>query len=341
MPQDSRYNRQTLLPQIGRAGQERLRAGRVLLVGCGALGTQIAEQLARAGVGFLRIADRDIVELSNLQRQTLFDEPHAREATPKALAAAGRLAAINSDVLVEPHVVDVDSDSIRALVDGVHLVIDGTDNVGTRYLINDIALDRNLPWVYGACVGVEGRVMPVLPPIGPCLRCVFETPPAPGELPTCDTVGVLGSAAAMVASMQSVASIRILIGDPPELKLTTLNAWTGRVTQLDVSDGRRADCPCCARRDFVYLNNPPAVGASLCGRDAVQIRGARNQQVNLSKLFDRLSRVGEVQRSEYLLRAQLNENNRKLTVFPDGRAIIHGTTDLTTARAIYDRYVGS
>lgn len=341
MPQDTRYNRQTLLPQIGQAGQDRLRTGRVLLVGCGALGTQTAEQLARAGVGFLRIADRDIVELSNLQRQTLFDESHARDATPKALAAAQRLAAVNSDVLVEPHVVDVDSESIRALVDGVHLVIDGTDNVVTRYLINDIAIQNGIPWVYGACVGVEGRVMPVLPSNGPCLRCVFETPPAPGELTTCDTVGVLGSAAAMVASMQTVAAIRILIGDPPELKLTTLNAWAGRVTQVDVSDGRRADCPCCARRDFVYLNNPPAVGASLCGRDAVQIRGARNQQVDLSKLFDRLSRVGEVRRSEYLLRAQLKENNRKLTVFPDGRAIIHGTTDLTAARAIYDRYVGS
>ena len=208
----SRYHRQVLLPQIGQAGQERLAGARVLLVGCGALGSVIAEQLARAGVGLLRIADRDVVELTNLQRQVLFDERDVAEHTPKAVAAARRLKEINSEVRVEALICDVHAGNIEDFVDG-DLIIDGTDNVETRYLVNDISVKHGLPWVYGACVGTEGRCMAVLPPEDACLRCVYPEPPSATELPTCDTAGVLGPAAALVASLQVTAAIRLLVGE--------------------------------------------------------------------------------------------------------------------------------
>ncbi len=209
----SRYHRQILLPQIGQAGQDSLLAARVLIVGCGALGSTIAEQLARAGVGHLRIADRDIVELTNLQRQVLFDESDARQGLPKVVAAAQRLAKINSEIAIEPRVVDVDADNIEDLVSGVDLILDGTDNVATRYLINDVSVKLGIPWVYGACVGTEGRVMVIRPKIGPCLRCIFPQPADPSELATCDTAGVLGPVAAVVGAMQALAAIKLISSD--------------------------------------------------------------------------------------------------------------------------------
>lgn len=335
-----RYSRQTLLPQIGALGQERLRTSRVLLVGCGALGATIADQLVRGGVGFIRIADRDIVELSNLGRQTLFDESDARAAAPKAVAAANRLARINCDVTVEPHVLDIAADNIESLSKDVDLILDGTDNVATRYLINDVAVKLDRPWVYGACVGVEGRVMPVLPGRGPCLRCVFEQPPAAGELPTCDTVGVLGSAAALVASWQCAIAFRILLNDSPPMGLMTFDVWAQRAHRIDISNSRRADCVCCSRRTFEYLDRAPESGASLCGRDAVQIRGARAEPIDLAALTKRLSKVARVERSEYLVRAVLADSPMRLTIFLDGRVIVHGTSNPTEARSLYDRFVG-
>ena len=199
------------MPQIGAEGQEKLARARVLLVGCGALGCTIAEQLARAGIGFLRIVDRDIVELTNLQRQVLFDESDAASALPKAIAAAKRLKQINSSIAIEPHVADLDAGNAESFCD-VDLILDGTDNVATRFLLNEISVKNNIPWIYGACVGTEGRVMTIRPGDGPCLRCIFREPPAPGELPTCDTAGVLGPIAAVVGAMQAMAAMKLIVG---------------------------------------------------------------------------------------------------------------------------------
>jgi len=336
----SRYSRQLLLPQIGPAGQERLRAGRALLVGCGALGTVIAEQLCRAGVGFIRIADRDVVEISNLQRQTLFDERDANDATPKAVAAGNRLRAINTKVSVEPHVIDVGPDNIESLVHDVDIILDGTDNVATRYLINDVAVKLAKPWVYGACVGVEGRVMPIARGRA-CLRCIFPEPAAAGELPTCDTVGVLASVAGIVASWQVIAALRFLMNDAPPPQMLTIDAWSQRMRSIDISDARRAECVCCGLNDYEFLNRSADRGASLCGRDAVQVRAPVGTRLNLGQLSQRLARVARTEQTPYLLRVMLKDSSAKLTVFADGRAIVHGTDDVARARVIYDQVVGA
>jgi molybdopterin/thiamine biosynthesis adenylyltransferase len=343
-----RYHRQTLLPFMGPQGQSQLASARVLLVGCGALGSVIADQLVRAGIGHLTIADRDVVELTNLQRQVLFDEDDARDGTPKAIAAANRLRKVNSSVEIDPRVVDVHAGNIEQLAgvetDGtrVSLILDGTDNVETRYLVNDVAVKHGIPWVYGACVGVDGRVMPIRPGVGPCLRCVFPTPPASGELPTCDTAGVLAPAAAIVASMQVVAGIRLLIGNvPASSELTTMDVWKNRFRTLDAGE-RRSDCTCCGERRFDFLDRSIEQSAvQLCGRNAVQIRGRGQNTIGLPRLAQRLARVGRVQEREFLVRCELSqEKGVQLTVFGDGRTIVQGTSDLSRARTIVSRYVG-
>ena len=341
-----RYNRQILLPQIGQAGQNKLAAARVLVIGCGALGTVICDQLVRAGVGHLRIADRDIVELSNLQRQVLFDEVDAKQALPKAIAAAQRLRRVNLSVEVEALVVDVHSANIEEIVgERCDLVLDGTDNVETRYLLNDACVKRGVPWIYGACVGTEGRVMAIRPGLTPCLRCVFEQPPAPGDLPTCDTAGVLGPAAALAASLQVVAAIKMLTGnvDAVGRELTTFDVWTNRVRSIDTTDSRRADCPTCGQRRFEFLEQRNgSLTTSLCGRNAVQVRPPAGAAPNASKVADRLSAVGRVEKNAYLLRCHLDDpEGLTLSLFADGRLIVHGTSDPARARSIYARYVGS
>jgi adenylyltransferase/sulfurtransferase len=321
-----------------------LAKSRALLIGCGALGGVIAEQFVRAGIGHLTIADRDVVELTNLQRQVLFDEADAREGRPKAVAAAGRLGAINSSVTVEPQVIDVHSGNIEALIAGVDVILDGTDNVETRYLLNDAAVKHGVPWVYGTCVGTEGRVIAVRPNDGPCLRCLFPTPPVAGELPTCDTAGVLAPAAAVVASLQVVAALRRLLKQSPsDDQIVTIDVWRGRFRTIDAGD-RRADCLCCGQRLFEYLDRPLEQSAvALCGRNAVQIRASRSTDgFSLADVAARLSRVGQVQAQPYLMRCQLPERDAiQLTVFADGRTIVHGTTDFARARALVSRYVGN
>lgn len=338
-----RYQRQTLLPQIGQTGQTRLAAARVLLVGCGALGTHIAEQLARAGAGFLRIVDRDIVELSNLQRQVLFDESHVKAGYPKALAAAERLAVINSEIRIDPHIVDLHAGNIESLIDSIDLILDGTDNVATRYLLNDAAINCHIPWVYGACVGVEGRVMAIRPGQSPCLRCIFPHPPRPEELATCDTAGVLGSAAAVVASLQVVAAIKMLtrMGEELPCELLSVDLWSNRFHAMPLNDARRADCPCCGLRQFEFLSRSPSESAvTLCGRDAVQVRGSG--QADLSAVADRWSHLGTVERHRFFLRCHLAEPaNIRLTLFGDGRLIVQGTRDGTRAKSLYARFVGA
>lgn len=337
-----RYHRQMLLPQIGPGAQERLAGSRALLVGCGALGTAIADQLVRAGLGHLTLVDRDIVELTNLQRQTLFDESDAREGRPKAVAAAQRLRAINSSVQVEPVVADVHPGNIEDLLGGgFDFLLDGTDNVPTRYLLNDLAVKRAIPWIYGAAVGVEGRIMAVIPG-GPCLRCVFATPPGPGELETCDTAGVLGMNAAIVGAFQAIEAIRILTGQARPAALLTIDAWNWRVRAIDLADGRRADCPCCGRKEFRFLDAPAGDSAlTLCGRNAVQVRPSGTVQLGLERLAEKLKSVGRIDQTAYLLRCSLVEPaGITLTVFADGRALVQGTSDLLRAKSIYARFIG-
>jgi molybdopterin/thiamine biosynthesis adenylyltransferase len=368
-----RYHRQSLLPQVGRDGQARLGEARVLLVGCGALGSVIAEQFVRAGVGFLRVVDRDVVELTNLQRQVLYDEDDARRGVPKAAAAGERLRRINSAAAVDAVVVDVHSGNVEALagVTGegprVDLVLDGTDNVETRYLLNDVAVKHRLSWVYGACVGVEGRVMPITPGRTPCLRCLFPQPPGPGELPTCDTAGVLGPAAAVVASLQVVAAMKLLLA-PPEVQasaaagpaasaaggassyagsgtLVTVDTWALRFRTIDVAGDRQPDCPCCGQRRFEFLERRPAGGTtSLCGRDAVQVTApdARSTVDLKAMAATWRSAAGEVELTPFLIRCRLPEPpHLRLTLFADGRLIVKGTTDVRRARSMYARYVGT
>jgi len=338
-----RYHRQMLLPFMGGAGQARLSASRVLLVGCGALGSVVAEQLVRAGVGHLTLVDRDVVEWTNLQRQVLFDESDARDGVPKAIAAARRLAAVNSSVKVDPQVTDVHAGNIESLLP-VDLIIDGTDNAETRYLINDAAVKHGIPWIYGACVGTDGRMMTIRTGIGPCLQCIFPQPPGVGELQTCDTVGVFGPAIAVVAGYQAAAAIKILSGNATVTDggLLTIDFWKNRHRTIETGE-RRAGCVCCDQRDFEFLNRPAeASTATLCGRNSVQVRPATPTQIDLQKLADRLRASGMVESSAFLLRSRLNEPaGTVLTIFPDGRCIVQGTNDPARARSLVSQYVGT
>jgi adenylyltransferase/sulfurtransferase len=343
-PDLRRYHRQILLPQVGGAGQRRLAGSRVLLIGCGALGATLADQLVRAGAGHLTIVDRDIVELSNLQRQTLFDESDARDEKPKAVAAANRLRAINSTVEIVPIVTDVFAGNMEALLHcGVDLILDGTDNVQTRYLINDVAVKQGLSWVYGGAVGTEGRVMSIVPGATPCLRCIFPTPPSPQDLPTCDTAGVLGMTANIVASYQAIEAVKILTGQSPTPSLLRFDFWTPRTHAVAITDSRDPNCPCCGQRRFEFLDAPAgAAAAALCGRNAVQVRPTGKMELSLDRLAAKLASVGEVHRTTYFVRCRLADPaGVSMTVFPDGRSLIHGITDLGRAKSIHARFVGS
>lgn len=340
---DPRYHRQTLLPQIGEAGQCRLASSRVVLIGCGALGTTIADQLVRAGVGHLTIVDRDIVELTNLQRQTLFDESDAASELPKAIAAANRLRAINSSVEISPIVADVHSGNLEDLIKpGFDLLLDGTDNVQTRYLINDVSVKHRIPWIYGAAVATEGRVMSIVPPATPCLRCIFPMPPGPQELQTCDTAGVLGMGASIVANYQAIEAIKLLTGASPASSLMRFDFWTPRTHSVAIADAKAADCPCCGQHRFEYLDSPTDNGASLCGRNAVQIRPVETLELNLDRLAEKLVLAGQVERKPYFIRCELNDPSYiTFTIFPDGRSLIHGVTDIGRAKSLYSRFIGS
>jgi adenylyltransferase/sulfurtransferase len=331
-----------LLPQMGEAGQRRLDSARVMLIGCGALGTTIADQLVRAGVGNLTIIDRDIVELTNLQRQTLYTEADAREGTPKAVAAVQRLSTINSSVKLTPIVTDVHAGNIEDLLkDTPDAILDGTDNVQTRYLVNDVSVKHAIPWVYGAAVGTEGRVMSIRPGTGFCLRCIFPTPPAPQDLPTCDTAGVLGMGATIIGAWQAIQATQILLGADAQPTLLRFDFWRPRVHTVSLVDAKRPDCPCCGQHQFEYLNAPASDSTSLCGRNTVQIRPA-TRQLDLDGLAKKLNGAGTTERTRFLLRVRLNDpGGISLTVFPDGRALVHGVTDLNRAKSIYARFVGA
>jgi adenylyltransferase/sulfurtransferase len=337
----ARYSRQVLFEEIGAEGQARLMAARAVLVGCGALGTVQASLLARAGVGTLRIIDRDFVEESNLQRQILFDEDDVKSLLPKAVAAEKKLRATNSLVSVEGVVEDLNPSSAARLLDGFDIILDATDNFDARFLVNDYAVKNDVPWVYGACVGSYGLSFPVLPGETACLRCVFESAPPPGLAPTCDTAGVLGPIVGIVASLQTAEALKILTGrrDRISRKMAVVDLWEGRHSLVDLPP-RDPGCPCCARRDFTYLEGREGADtATLCGRNAVQIRRKDGVRLDLDEVAKRLAPLGTLERNRFLLRADID--SYRLTVFADGRAIISGTTDAGVARSLYARYVGN
>jgi adenylyltransferase/sulfurtransferase len=337
-----RYSRQMRFPGMGEGGQKRLLESRVTLCGCGALGTVLANALVRAGVGHLRLIDRDFIETSNLQRQVLFDEHDVAEELPKAEAAARKLGAINSRVHVEPVVVDVDRGNILDLVRDADLILDGTDNFEVRYLINDAAVKLGKPWVYGGCIGSHGQTMTILPGQTPCLRCVFEAAPAPGEAGTCETAGVLGPIVNIVASFQATEALKILTGklDKVNRELIYVDVWENIQRKIKIAPLLgKVDCPCCQRRRFEWLDGAHgSQTTSLCGRNAVQVSQRAATRLDFEDLARHLSALGEVHYNRFLLRFQAE--GHEFTVFPDGRAIIKGTDDTERARTLYARYVG-
>ncbi|VTS08894.1 ThiF family adenylyltransferase [Tuwongella immobilis] len=337
-----RYSRQMRVPGIGKTGQERILNSRVTLCGVGALGTVLANTLVRAGVGHIRIIDRDFIEPSNLQRQVLFDESDVAANLPKAEAAANKLRLINSNVKIESVVADIDRTNIEELCKDADLILDGTDNFEVRYLINDVAVKLNKPWVYGGAVGTAGMTMTILPHETPCLRCVFEASPGPGEVGTCETAGVLGPAVAVIASMQAAEAIKILAGkrDAINRELFQIDLWdnTSRRVKIARLLGK-VDCPCCQRKQFQWLDGQfGAQTTSLCGRNAVQVSHRNNQKLDFAALAAQLSTSGTVSHNRFLLKFDVDEY--QFTVFPDGRAIIKGTDDVEKARVLYAKYIG-
>ncbi|MBM3986253.1 MAG: thiazole biosynthesis adenylyltransferase ThiF, partial [Planctomycetes bacterium] len=343
-----RFARQVRLPQLGEAGQQRLLGARVAIAGVGATGSHLAEALARAGVGagsggWLRLIDRDIVEVSNLPRQQLFGDADAQQVRPKAQAAAEALVRIDPALHVEPCVEDLTAANVARLLDGAHLVLDGTDNFPTRFLLNDACVSRGVPWVYCGVVGTEGQVLPVLPG-GPCLRCYVPEPPPPGSLPTCDTAGVLGSVVGTISSLSATLALRVLLGAPPEdaagsATLLALDGWGADLRRLLLR--REPDCPCCVRRDFAFLRAVAAAEATeLCGRDAVQLP-ATGAVVDLPALAEALRAEGEANLTTWVLRLDLPARGpaagRRVLVFRDGRVIVGGTRDPSEARAVRAR----
>jgi adenylyltransferase/sulfurtransferase len=333
-----KYSRQILFAPIGAEGQARLLRSKAVIIGCGALGTAQANALVRAGVGTLRIVDRDFVEESNLQRQMLFDEADARESLPKAVAAERKLRRINSDVKVEGLVADVDSSNIEEFIEGFDVVLDATDNFETRYLLNDAAVKLEIPWVYGAVVASYAASMTIVAGRSACLACVFPKSPR-GLHETCDTVGVIGPAVAWAASIQSAEALKILLGREQDLHggLVAYDLWTNRFQQVKTT--RDPECSVCARHEYVYLEQGGATHVSMCGRNSVQIHPTEARALDLAALRSRLEQFGKVQVNDFLLKCALDPY--ELTVFPDGRVIVKGTHDPSVARGLYARYISA
>jgi len=335
------------VPGFGKVGQERLLNSRVTLCGVGALGTVLANTLVRAGVGFLRVVDRDFVEPSNLQRQVLFDESDVANNLPKAEAAAIKLRQINSGVTIEPIVADINRTNIEDLCRDADLILDGTDNFEIRYLINDVSIKHNKPWVYGGAVGTEGMSMTIIPGQTPCLQCVFEKSPGPGEVGTCETAGVLGPIVSIIASFQAAEALKILAGKPEAInrELFCINLWdnTNRRVKIAPLAGRKGKCPCCALKKFDWLEGEHGTQtSSLCGRNAVQVTPRGGTKLDLNEMKRQLEASGKVTANRFLLKFDVTDasDDYEFTIFPDGRAIIKGTDDTDRARVLYSKYVG-
>ncbi len=335
-----RYSRQMLLPEIGREGQERLLRSRVVIVGLGALGGVIASTLVRAGVGYLRLIDRDFIEENNLQRQILFDEEDIAANLPKATAAEQKLRRVNHQVTVAGVVADLNPDNVESLIADCDLVLDGTDNLETRLLLNDACVKQGRPWIYGAAIATYGVVMPILPGEGPCFRCFLPELPPPGSVATCDTAGILGTTPLVVASLEVTEAIKLLSGNRQALLrgAVYVDLWEGTLERMEVRKGE-TPCPACDEGCFEFLQGRRGtVVTSLCGRTAVQIRLRGAAAPDFTRLAERLAPLGQVTHNPYMLR--FRSEPYEIVLFPDGRAIIGGTTDEGIARSLYARYIG-
>ena len=332
------YSRQILFRGIGAEGQRKLGDARVAIAGCGATGSAIASLLARAGVGFLRIIDRDYIEPSNLQRQTLFDEADAAEFLPKAAAAAKRLSQCNSKVTIEPQIEDLTPGNVEALLGDCALIMDGTDNFETRYLINDYAISKGIPWIYTAAIGSVGVTMNILPGETACVACMFPESQR-GAAETCDTAGILNAAVTANGAKAAAEALKFFVGSKDLMRRTLLtqDLWWNDYAEIP-ADTVRADCRCCQQREFPHLSGENRPHISLCGRNSVQIH-EKSKVIDLAGLEQRLAAHGAVRRNEFALRFW--REPYEMTIFPDGRAIIKGTTDIGIARSLYARFVGA
>ncbi len=348
MKDPSRYERQSILPQIGPEGQKRIGEASVAVVGLGALGSVSANLLARAGVGKLRLIDRDFLELGNLQRQVLFDEEDLRKNLPKAVAAERKLKKINSEITIEGEPSDLNAETIDELLEGIDLIVDGTDNFETRFLINDFCLRENLPWIYGGAVGTVGLTYVILPGEGPCLRCLFEEAPRAGEFQTCDTAGILAPVSHWVASFQAIEALKVLAGkkDAVDRRLWKADLWKKEFKPVEVSALARKRCSGCEKKEYPYLDRERISRVvTLCGRNAVQIFAGRGDppgrpysQVDFQDLARKLSGLGVVNYNDYFLKASIA--SYEITLFSNGRAIIRGTEDAGQAKSVYAKYIG-
>jgi adenylyltransferase/sulfurtransferase len=337
MDTDDRYSRQVLFKEIGAEGQDKLAQSRIVIVGCGATGSALASLLARSGVGTLRMVDRDYVESSNLQRQSLFDENDARDSVPKAIAAARQIARFNSQIIVEPHVTDLTPANVDSLLSGCDLILDGTDNFETRYLVNDYALKTSVAWIYAAAVGSYAVTMNILPGQTACLACIFPESPR-GTVETCETAGILNSAVNLVASLAATEALKFLVGARSKMRRTLLSwdVWTNERAEMAAMHPRTG-CQACSG-NFVHLAGEGRPRITLCGRNSVQIH-ERQRPVDFAELSARLQPHGNVRHNEFVLKFW--HDPYEMTLFPDGRAIVKGTTDTAIARSLYARYVGS
>lgn len=335
---DDRYSRQILFSGIGAEGQKRLAQARVVIVGCGATGSAVAAMLARSGVGYLRIIDRDYVEASNLQRQTLFEESDAADSLPKAIAATRRIAAFNSLIVVEPKVFDLIPANAPELLSGTDLILDGTDNFEARYLVNDYAVKHSQPWIYAAALGSYAATLNVLPGRTACLCCLFPEPPS-GAIETCETAGILNSAVNLIASIQATEALKLLTGARDVMRTTLLSfdLWSNLRSEIGASRPREG-CGCCAEKDFRHLAGDKLPHITLCGRNSVQIH-EQNRPIEFAELSQKLQIHGAVRHNDFVLKFW--RQPYEMTLFPDGRAIIKGTTDPAVARSLYARFVGN
>ncbi|WP_339061999.1 ThiF family adenylyltransferase [Tepidibacillus marianensis] len=340
---DLRYSRQHLFPFIGRGGQKKLLNSRVAIVGMGALGTALVNHMVRSGVGYVRIMDRDFVEYSNLQRQMLFDEEDAKQGKPKAIAAKEKLNAINSSVTIDAHVTDLTWKNAEELLADVDLIIDGTDNFDVRYLVNDVAVKHNIPWIYGGAVSSRGMTFTIIPEKTPCFRCIFPEAPAPGTSQTCDTAGVIGPIIQVIAAYQATEALKLLVGDHEHLSTSLRNfeLWQNDYSEINIKNARNDNCPTCGQHHYDYLDpkDKSEQVVSLCGRDTIQISPATKHKMDLKKLAANLQPVGRVEETPFLIRFYVE--NYKLTIFPDGRTLVQGTDDLTVAKNLFAKYIGS
>jgi adenylyltransferase/sulfurtransferase len=332
---DHRYSRQILLEKITEKGQQKLATSHVAVIGCGALGTVIANNLARSGIGHIKIVDRDLVELNNLQRQNLFEEEDVGH--PKASVAAKKLRRINSEIEIEPVVDDVNYENIENIITGMDVVLDGTDNMPTRFLINDACIKHGIPWIYGGAIETHGMTMNILPDKTACFRCIVQELPQAGLLPTCDTVGVLNSIPAIIASIESTEAIKIILKRDINNTLLVYDVWQHDFNVIEIE--RRKNCECCVKHNFEFLEaKKKEMIMSLCGSNAVQITPIKQGKISFEELEQKLRKIGDVNRDEIVLKFKIP--NYEFNIFRNGRTIIHGTNDKTIAKSLYAKYIG-